>query len=374
MQIIDQGTVQPARPKTDASSLAFGSICVLQTGRWIAGMRAAPAKNGRTSMALITCSDDQGATWSDPVQPMPPIEWDGKPGTWRSVVLTALGGSHVAAVLYWEDMSDPLLPMYNEQTEGVVEFNQLLIISEDGGATWSPPRRISFGRFDHLPVVGTGAVVPLPDGRWMFTFEVNKPYYDTSPWQHHSGAVYSEDRGDTWSEAVVTHTDPTRRVFCWDQRAAVLRDGRVFVAYWTFDREDAVYLNIHAAESTDGGQTFSDVWDTSVPGQPAPVVDIGDGRIVMVYVDRTDRPTIKARLSTNGGRTFDAQDELVIHDRGVESQTVSKDGMNDAWSEMNAYSVGLPSATRLGDDEVLAVYYTGPHADQTDLQWVRLGA
>ena len=303
---------------------------------------------------------------------MPAISWEGRRGVWRSGMYAALGGERVAGVLCWEDLTDPFAPMYNETTEGIVDLRHVVMVSEDGGETWSEPRRIPGGRFDDVPLAITGPILLMPDGRWAFSCEVNKTYHDASPWQHHSIVMFSEDEGATWTEPVVTHTDPQRRVFCWDQRVSALSDGRMLVMYWTFDREAAVYLNMHAAESTDGGATFSAVWDTGVPGQPAPVVDLGDGRLVLVYVDRTDRPTIKARVSRDGGRSFDADSELIIHDRGVGTQIIRKGGMNDAWDEMNDYSVGLPAATPLGGGEMLVVYYTGPHADATDIQWARL--
>jgi hypothetical protein len=116
-----------------------------------------------------------------------------------------------------------------------------------------------------------------------------------------------------------------RRLY-WDQRPQVLPDGTLLDLFWTFDRQTGEYLNIHASKSTDGGRSFS-------PGT-----------------------------------------ELLLHDRSLASQTVSKrkgDSV-DAFAEMGAFSLGLPDAVALGPDELLAVYYTGPDKDQTDLEWVRV--
>ena len=46
--------------------------------------------------------------------------------------------------------------------------------------------------------------------------------------------------------------------------------------------------------------------------------------------------------------------------------------MNDAWSEMSAYSIGLPATCRLSDTELLLVWYAGPHTDRTDIHWARI--
>jgi hypothetical protein len=70
-------------------------------------------------------------------------------------------------------------------------------------------------------------------------------------------------------------------------KAGLLADGTVLDAFWTYDNSAATYLNIHARQSTDNGRTWSELWDTGVPRQPAPPVSLPDGSIAMVYVDRT---------------------------------------------------------------------------------------
>ena len=54
------------------------------------------------------------------------------------------------------------------------------------------------------------------------------------------------------------------------------------------------------------------------------------------------------------------------------AQRRGKASMQDAWSEMAAFSVGLPTTARLPDGDVLVVYYAGPETDHTGLYWVRL--
>jgi hypothetical protein len=53
-------------------------------------------------------------------------------------------------------------------------------------------------------------------------------------------------------------------------------------------------------------------------------------------------------------------------------QTVKKASMNDAWAEMSKFSIGLPDACALPGDEVLLAYYSGDHADYTDVHWARI--
>ena len=376
MNIVDQGTVIASSPKSDAASCCFPSVCALPTGRWLVGFRLAPAKLGRAQRAFVSWSDDQGGVWSPPVEVAPsPLAAGSPPGSWRAVACTPLGGSRVLAVLGWEDASDPLLPMFNEQTEGLVDMKLFTAVSGDGGAHFSPPQPVGCGAYDDSPTPTTGAILVLPDGQWAAPFEVNKHYDDPNPWQHASCLTLSRDQGATWSEVIVVHSDPTRRMFCWDQRIAVLTDGTLLGLFWTFDRQANAYLSIHSRGSNDSGRSWGPLTDAGVPGQPARPVGLPDGRVVMVYVDRTAEPQIKARCSRDGGQTWPRESELLIHERAAaRPETWNKQSMQDAWAEMSAFSIGLPDAVALPNGDVLTVYYSGDRPDHTDVLWARIKA
>ncbi len=373
MNIISEGVVCASTRLTDALSCCFPGIAALETGRWICGYRLAPAKMSRTGRVRLRYSDDQGKTWSPMIDPAPTVPAiDGRPGQWRAAFPTPLSGNRVLLTLGWEDYSEPFQAMYNEITEGLVDMRMSTLVSEDGGQTWSTPRPVTFGPYDKVPDAITGATVVLPDGRWGAQFEVNKPYNDTTPWQHHASITFSSDQGKTWTECVDTHSDPSKRVFCWDQRMAMLRDGTLQVFYWTFDRQIAAYLNMHARASKDSGRTWGPLWDTGLAGQPARPVSLLDGRLLLVYVDRSATPAIKARISSDGGKSFPESTELIVHQPSLNPQTWKKGTMSDAWNEMGEFSLGLPDATLLSDGSVLTVFYSGPRADQTDVRWARI--
>jgi hypothetical protein len=230
------------------------------------------------------------------------------------------------------------------------------------------------GPYRDAPGPITGAPLVLSDGRWAVQFEVNKHYHDPTPWQHVSGLTFTSDCARSWSGTSNVHTDPARRIFCWDQRLSLLPDGSILGLFWTFDRQTSQYLNIHGRMSRDGGKTWGDLWDTGVPGQPARAAVLSDGRLVMAYVDRTSVPIIKARMSSDSGRTWPAESELDVHSRVRQTQTWAKETMQDAWAEMSAFSIGLPDAVSLPGGDVLLVYYSGDHPDATDIRWARIDA
>lgn len=372
MHLIDEGVVFASRPKSDAANACFPWVCVLETGRWLAGFRLAPAKSSRFSRAVLSWSEDQGRTWSTPREPFAPMKVGGRVGVWRAAAPTPLGGQRVLVVLAWEDYSEPFKPMFNEATEGLVDMKLFWAISEDGGCTFSKPRRLHVGRYDAVPTPITGPAVVLPDGRWVASFEVNKHYDEPEPWQHRSSLAFSANQGRSWGGVVDVHTDPQRRIFCWDQRLAPMHDGSLLDLFWTYDQQQASYLNIQARASSDGGKTWGELWDTGVPGQPARPVSLPDGRVVLVYVDRTQSPVIRAQLSRDGGRTFDPASTILVHERSVRPQTWQKGTMQDAWAEMSEYSIGLPDAVALPDGTVLTTFYSGDRADHTDLRWARI--
>jgi len=370
LKISNRGIVFPSMSGTDRQSCAFPQVAVLPRGRWLVGCRAACTKGGKDGQhVMLAASEDEGRTWRMNALPFDAPILDGKPGQFRALGLTALGAQRVLATLYWVDNTDPSIPFYNEKTEGLLDSRIMFAESDDGGNTWGKPVLMDTTPFN-MPTPITGPVLLLPDGERVCQFETNKPYYDESKWIHSSVLMFSRDGGRIWPRHSVVTRDP--RIFYWDQRPHVLPDGRILDLFWTYDNPAAVYLNIHARESRDGGRTWSELWDTGVPGQPAPAVPLPGGPLAMVHVDRTGAPAIRCRVSTDGGRTWPMESSLTLYESVLPSQTVRKDGMADAWSEMGKFSVGLPATAALPNGDFLVVYYAGPSTDCTSVEWVRV--
>ena len=312
LSVKDSDIAIESEPHSSHSSCAFPGICVLPSGRWLVSCRAAPEKlPTRGQHVLLSHSDDEGATWSVPFAPFSPLEVNNKPGLFRSASLTALGGDEIIAVLCWVDHSDADADFFNEETQGLLDTRIFLSRSRDGGISWSTPRLIDTTPYN-VPTPLTGPILLLPNGEWMLQFELNKPYYDESEWQHSSIVMLSRDQGITWPEHAVSSHDPANKIFYWDQRPGNAPDGKMLDLFWTYDNAEAKYLNIHARESLDNGRTWSEIWDTGVPGQPAPPQFLKDGRIAMVYVDIEAQPMIKMRLSEYGVKSCPSQSEVTL--------------------------------------------------------------
>jgi BNR repeat-like domain len=372
MTIAGQGRVFRGEKGTGRASCAFPGIAVLPGGRWLCGFRAAPTKKGTAGQhALMAMSDDEGKTWPLVINPFLPPEIDGRPGLFRAAYPSSAGGNGVVAAFCWVEHSDPSLPFFNEQTEGLLDTRIFIGSSRDAGATWSEPRLVETAPF-HVPTPLTGPMLALPNGELALQFELNKAYDDRSPWRHASVLMFSPDRGDSWPRHVISGQDPAGRVFYWDQRPGLLTDGALLDLFWTYDRERADYLNIHARSSRDSGASWSGIWDTGVSGQPAPPVSLPGGRTAMVYVDRTQAPAIKLRVSSDGGKTWPPATETVLYQARLGPQSGTKGSLQEAWTEMERFSLGLPATARLPDGDILVVFYAGPEPDLTDICWLRV--
>ena len=366
MKITSRGTVYSGKSRSD-QSLTFPGICALPGGRWLSTFRAAPNKNSSLENTLLTYSDDEGKSWSDPVGPWIAPRVGNRSGAIHAGYCSA-ADNRVLATLCWLDRSDPTIPMFNTVTEGLLDMKIMLSESQNRGQSWSEPCFVDSSPF-YGPVPITGPILPMGNGKLLCQFEINKPYYDTTQWRHFSVLKFSDDDGQSWPEHVVTSNDPTNRFFYWDQRPSVFKEGWIFNLYWSYDNKTGVYVNIHARESRDNGRTWSQIWDTGVPGQPAAPALLEDGRIVMVYVDRTSAPTIKARISSDQGRTWPEESVTTIYEATTGSQAMAKQAMQDAWEEIGKYSVGLPAIVLLPDGHLLVVYYAGQKTDDTNIEY-----
>lgn len=367
MRVIGGGIVFSA--SGDVSSATFPLVCVTSTGRWLCAFRAAPSKlRNEGERVLLTWSDDKGKTWHDPIEPFHAPRVDDKPGTLRFGGITAIHDGSLLAAVNWVDASNPALPYFNETTEGLLDTRILISRSYNNGGTWSPLEIVDTAPF-HMPTPLTGPILRLSNGELACQFELNKTYTDLSPWKHASVMIFSQDGGKTWPRHTVAAQDPEGGIFYWDQRPAVLPDGRILDVFWTFDRRNAVYLDIHTSCADPRGQNWPSPHATGVPGQPGPVFSLADGALAMPYVDRTGPPAIKICRSIDDGRTWNVSGSLVVYESSGRLQTKQKSSMQDAWSEMYAFSVGLPNTAPLPEGGAVLVYYAGLKTDETGIRW-----
>ena len=370
LYFIGEGKIAGGAEGSSLSSCTFPGICILPDGHMIASFKGSPLKGPLAGQRGYLCySDDGGETWSAPVAPFPDgIIHNGRKASFRGIYATHIEGGHVLAVMpaVYEDESGA--PYFNPETEGLLDSDIFFAHSNDNGHSFGTPVRMDTSPFNQ-PVPLTGPVIKTLDGNLVCQFELNKTYNDPNPWVHSSVVTFSRDGGRSWGGATAITRHPS--IYYWDQRIGVTGGDRLLNLFWTFDRQKAEYLSIHACDSVDGGATWSPLWDTGLPGQPGAPADICRGRVAVIAIDRTGSPRIDVRISEDGSHTF-LPETLTIYDSGLQKQEYQKTGMDDAWVEMGAFSVGHPNLVMLPSGVLYAFYYAGPHTDRTDIRWAKI--
>ena len=89
-----------------------------------------------------------------------------------------------------------------------------------------------------------------------------------------------------------------------------------------------------------------------------------DGRLALIYFDRTGVPTLKLVLSADQGKTYTEPFEVYRHEAPKAEHT--KQAYAEAWTEMNKFTAGHCFQTVLPDGNLLVVNYAGPSQHRTN--------
>lgn len=202
--------------------------------------------------------------------------------------------------------------------------------SEDGGKTWSEPI-INVVSTPHGPI-------QLSDGRLLYMGTL-MPF--TS---QRIGVEVSRDEGKTWEVIgeVPRVEEPIRReVEMCEPHVCETSDGRIIgIIRKNCEVEKR---GMYQTESTDGGYTWSEPKEILKDGQPIKgypphLLKLKDGRVLLSYGYRLEPYGEKACLSSDDGKTWDVENEIMI-------------------SEAPNGDLGYPSSVELDDGEIFTVYY-----------------
>lgn len=372
IEIKESYVVYDGKDSRNIRSATFTDICVMPSGRILVSFRGGPTKTltNIDENGYVCYSDDGGKTFSEPYAPFGSVEIDGKDtGHVRNFQLLPLGGDKLFGVASVVEEIGIDLPYFNDETEAIKNTQLYYFFSEDGGKTFTKPERIYMkSLYVDKACVLTGPPVLLKDGRIMVNFEVYKTYYDTGDFGHNAGCIYSDDGGKSWGEEVIVCE--RQDVYGWDHRATEVGDGHLVDYVWAFERATNSYLNIHMTESFDGGYTWTDLLDVGLPGQAGNPCMLPDGRLSLVYFDRTDIPTLKLAISEDMGKTFGGPVNVYVHEAPKAEGVKSK--YSEAWAEMGKYTAGhcFQALSREGD--LIVANYAGPEQHQTNAMITRV--
>lgn len=373
MNVIDEGVVFDAtQAPRERRFCAWTNLTVLANGRLLVSFHSGSAKEAPDENVVMRLSDDEGQTWETVCAGLEPLTLDGKLGSWPSGRVTELEPGWLMGAFRWLDRSDPRRPMVNPETTGTWPGAIFVMESTDDGRTWRDPRRVDPGAFAAVSLMGAPLV--LENGDIAIPCESWKSYYDTSYGRHHALLSISSDGGRSFEPPVVMANDPDNRLFFWDNRVAVdpNTDGLIGM-FWTHDRRAQRDVNAHVAWGTPDGRTWTHPIDAGFAGQiPTPLV-LPDGRVLAVYVHRHHPPSLRAVLSTDSGKMWDIEHELVYYRKeiGGEAGMGRTRNIEDYYADMRVWTFGHTQAGLLPDGDVFVVYYAGD-AQSLSIRWTRI--
>ena len=222
-----------------------------------------------------------------------------------------------------------------------------LCTSTDFGRTWSPPLP--------TPVFGPHGAVEDEDGNIVYgalkrNVQGELTRVGARPIQLEADAAYrSKDRGRTWEQAgIAAYTTymPGPMDYVWlDEPFMCVVPQR----FWIFAARVDLDGFARIIRSPDRGKTWEPIIKTPVWGYPQHLLHLRDGRLLMSYGYRRAPWGVRACLSSDNGKTWDLDNEIVIRmDGGAAAGQKVKVGDRD---------LGYPVSVQLADGRIFTVYY-----------------
>lgn len=306
--------------------LAFPGVARLPDGKLAVVFREGEAHIDPYGRICIAYSADGGQNWSAPVSiaDTPSDERDPSIQTLPDGrVLVTHGGWNS-----WMSI-DTLAAHYAGETayirsQGPENFGgSYYLFSDDSGQTWGRPIRIpAFS--PHGPAVKDG---------WFY-----QPTLGNDNGKRQVYMYRGSLDGQTWERiGLVGESDggnPAVKPVYEEPHTALLPDGTLVTAIRV---PSDGYMRI--SHSSDDGKTWTEPVKTPVRGYPQHLLVLKDGRLLATYGYRYQPMGVRACLSSDGGKTWDIDHELILQNNGLHGD------------------LGYPVSIELDDGKVMTVYY-----------------
>lgn len=334
----------------------FPSLCETPDGRLITsfGTRTRRSHIDNTGGSLSLSSGDGGVTWSPVDQPRIDRRWQTADG--RLVTARAEGWIYTDADRLEELKAKGKTTMHAR--DGVVAYlgGAKSRVSQDGGKTWSEhdidvPQYVSGLMTYHQ----AASELVAPDGLRLVAVYGRRIAKDNpdDPARQEIFVLRSTDDGRTWQCRAMFPQGPPDPGRGFNETALVRTgDGRILAMMRTAP-EGTLYQSF----SSDGGLTWSWPSDSRIWGYPAHLLLLDDGRLLCTYGYRKKPMGIRACLSTDHGRTWQIDRELILRDDGFGSPS----------------DLGYPLTHLLPNGRLLTIYYLtvdGANTHVATTHWV----
>ncbi len=316
------------------------SLARLESGRLLLAFAQTRGPDlANDAVLMVSSSDDDGDTWSEPDPIYATPGWFSMPmGGFAPIsddrLLLMLGRIQV----------DPSLP----GTEPITGWFQGSTASDDGGRTWSEPS-LELRLFPHwTEMYGASNPHPLADGRLLWAC-MGTEGRDLG-W--HSGVTFSDPTGTHFEPPVIIARSPGLDYS--DIDAVRLVDGR----FLAVTREHQTLQSVQAW-SSDEGRSWTAPLPTPFLGSNIKLFRLRSGAILCAYRDEDRaRRGVSLSISYDGGGRWELLGQLYA--------------AGDVAQHAPGSVCGYPDIVSLGDHRLLAVLHTYGSADGIELRCLEL--
>ncbi len=271
-------------------------------------------------------------------------------------------------------MPPPGMPERLKRQTGYV-----VLKSKDYGETWTDPIEVNTSPVANSSLSayacggsGAGHIIELPDRGLLMpldgTMSTNREVglgNETS----RCFLLRSDDGGDNWEYWSTVAFDPASIIHFMEPGMTRLNNGKLICFLRTQhkpNRQD----NLWFTWSDDDGVTWSLPKKSPLWGYPAEVLQLNNGRVLVVYGYRKDPWGVRGCISDDG-LNWDIKNEFTIREGGV---PVPKPGKGDRTVQdmlimAQYWHIGYPSATQL-DDGTIVVGYHEYSDDEQPIQYL----
>ena len=338
LELVSARTLFEQRPIGRRSAASV--VRIEATGRLLMCFSEIAGRALRNQAALmVTQSDDDGATWSEP---LPVFAYPG----WFCMSMGGLARVDDSNIklLVARILIDPSIG----GTEPMTGWWVASSTTTDGGETWSEPSPEIRLFPEWTELYGASNPHPLSDGRLLWA--VMGTLGRDVGW--HAGVSVSDSRGDDIGPPTIIAQEDGLDYS--DIDVVRLADGRFLAVIREHKTRQSVW-----STSADEGATWSPIRPTPFKGSNIKLYRLRSGAVVCAYRDEEpDRRGVSISLTEDGGETWTAHGQLYA---------AGPEALHEPGSVC-----GYPDLVELGGGEIGAVLHSYPTTDGIQLHWLRL--
>ena len=371
MEIVDQGVVYKNKlPSLRHFQARQPAVRALSEKEFLVAYGHGIAMESIDNTVGLVRTTDGGKSWQHEGFVVPPAV-EGQPPycSYAAPELAVMknGDLSLLSVRFWRDGAEDIV--YNPKTGGIRKAETTYFISKDKGKTWQGPNVIPTP--EGFVGYACGTIVETRDNKWMVGFETWKAFDDTAPAKTRNFVLISSDEGKTWDQEYVIVEDLEAKKSYWDVIYSTLNNGTIFGLMWTHDPATAKDLPLHRTYSEDCGRTWLKPEPTNLQGQINITVDLGDGRLMIIYNRRNcDDAGIYITTSEDMGKTWNLDNQVLVWNAHGRANIGTDKGETflDNWA---TFAFGRPDIHRIDDKHFIIVFWATEDMI-TQVRWCKL--